>query len=250
MRPGNDVALELLERRLRLFQGELLITARLLKHLPAGCAATKSAARRHSFDIGSKQPLRSLEVVRRHSLDEPTCASELHRPNLTGLRQRAAQGASSSGSHSPLPRYLAELCDGGRSGRLVVGRPPPFREPESASAVSTALSSCFGGGSTGTHRGGMARQPARERLDPPPLHGKCPGGRDRRRGRMRRGISWCRSTGQSVSGAVRSRPPLHWSRVDAARRSCGGGACASAGTPIRAAVLRSRSERSCASTGL
>ena len=52
MRPGNDVALKFLELRLRLFQSELLISARLLKHLPAGCAATKSAAWRHSFDIG------------------------------------------------------------------------------------------------------------------------------------------------------------------------------------------------------
>ena len=39
MRPGNDVALNILERRLRLFHGELLVSARLLKHLPARCDA-------------------------------------------------------------------------------------------------------------------------------------------------------------------------------------------------------------------
>jgi hypothetical protein len=54
MRPGNDVALKFFELGLRLFQNELLISARLLKHLPAGCDATKGAARRHSFDIGIK----------------------------------------------------------------------------------------------------------------------------------------------------------------------------------------------------
>src|SRR4030095_1639989 len=47
MRPGNDVALDLLELRLRLLHRELLVSARLLKHLPACCDATKAAARRH-----------------------------------------------------------------------------------------------------------------------------------------------------------------------------------------------------------
>jgi hypothetical protein len=52
MRPGNEVALNILEFRPRLFHGELLVSARLLKHLPASCDATKCAARRHRFDIG------------------------------------------------------------------------------------------------------------------------------------------------------------------------------------------------------
>jgi hypothetical protein len=52
MRPGNHVALDFLELRLCLFHGELLVSARLLKHLPARCDATKAAARRHRFDIG------------------------------------------------------------------------------------------------------------------------------------------------------------------------------------------------------
>jgi hypothetical protein len=54
MRPGNDVALNILELRLRLFHGELLVSDRLLKHLPASRDATKGAARRHGFDIGIK----------------------------------------------------------------------------------------------------------------------------------------------------------------------------------------------------
>jgi hypothetical protein len=74
MRPGNDVAFNILEFRLRLLQSELLISARLLKHLPAGCDATKRAAWRHSFDVGIKQPFRPLEVMRGDSLDELTCA--------------------------------------------------------------------------------------------------------------------------------------------------------------------------------
>jgi hypothetical protein len=52
MRPGDDVALKLLELRLRLFHGELLVSARLIKHLPARCDTTKSGARRHGLDIG------------------------------------------------------------------------------------------------------------------------------------------------------------------------------------------------------
>jgi hypothetical protein len=41
MRPGNDVALNILELRLPLLHSELLVSARLLKHLPARCDATK-----------------------------------------------------------------------------------------------------------------------------------------------------------------------------------------------------------------
>jgi hypothetical protein len=52
MRVGNDVAVNFLELGLRLLQLELLVSARLLKHLPAGSDATKGAARRHRFDIG------------------------------------------------------------------------------------------------------------------------------------------------------------------------------------------------------
>ena len=52
MRPGNDVAVKLLELRLRLFHGELLVSARLLEYLPARCDATKGVARGHRFDIG------------------------------------------------------------------------------------------------------------------------------------------------------------------------------------------------------
>ena len=51
MRAGNDVALNILELRLRLFYGELLVSARLLKHLPARFDAAKGAAWRHGFDI-------------------------------------------------------------------------------------------------------------------------------------------------------------------------------------------------------
>ena len=60
MRPGNDVALGVLELRLRLFHGELFVSARLLKHLPARRDATKAAARRHRFDIGIDQLLRRV----------------------------------------------------------------------------------------------------------------------------------------------------------------------------------------------
>src|SRR5262245_43417572 len=81
--PGNDVALNLLELRLRLFHGELLVSTRLLKHLPAGCDAAKGAARRHGFDIGIEQLFRRVEIMGHDSLDEPTCAGELHRRNLT-----------------------------------------------------------------------------------------------------------------------------------------------------------------------
>jgi hypothetical protein len=51
MRLGNDVALNILELRLRQFYGELLVSDRLLKHLPTRRDAAKGAARRHGFDI-------------------------------------------------------------------------------------------------------------------------------------------------------------------------------------------------------
>jgi hypothetical protein len=49
---GNEVAVNFLELGLRLFHLELLVSARLPKHLLAGLDATKGAARRHRFDIG------------------------------------------------------------------------------------------------------------------------------------------------------------------------------------------------------
>jgi hypothetical protein len=52
MRSRNNVASDLLKLRLRLFGGELLISARLLKHLSACRNAEKTAARRDGFDIG------------------------------------------------------------------------------------------------------------------------------------------------------------------------------------------------------
>ena len=58
VRPGDDVALSILELRLRLFQGELLVSPSLLKHLPACWDATKSATWRHGFYIGIEQILR------------------------------------------------------------------------------------------------------------------------------------------------------------------------------------------------
>jgi len=76
---GDDVALNILELRLRLFHGELLVSARLLKHLPARGDTTKGAARCHGFDIGIEELLRCLEIMRRNSLDELTCAGEPHR---------------------------------------------------------------------------------------------------------------------------------------------------------------------------
>jgi hypothetical protein len=60
VRPGNDVALNILELRLRLFHGELLVSARLLEHLPARGDTTKGAARRHGFDIGIEELFRRL----------------------------------------------------------------------------------------------------------------------------------------------------------------------------------------------
>jgi hypothetical protein len=52
VRPGKDVALQILELGLRLFRRELLVSAGLLKHLPARCDAMKRVARRHGFDLG------------------------------------------------------------------------------------------------------------------------------------------------------------------------------------------------------
>jgi hypothetical protein len=82
MRPGNDVALNIFEHRLRLFHGELLVSARLLKNLPARCDAMKGAAWRHGFDIGIEQLFGRVQVMRDNSLDELACAGELHRRNL------------------------------------------------------------------------------------------------------------------------------------------------------------------------
>jgi hypothetical protein len=60
VRPGNYVALNVLELGLRLFRGELLVSARLLKHLPARCDTTKGAARRHGLDIGIEERFRRV----------------------------------------------------------------------------------------------------------------------------------------------------------------------------------------------
>jgi hypothetical protein len=82
MRPGNDVALTILELRLRLFHGELLVSTRLLKHLPARGDATKAAPWRHNFHIGIEQLFGRVQVTRDDSLDELSCSGELHRRNL------------------------------------------------------------------------------------------------------------------------------------------------------------------------
>jgi Bacterial transcriptional activator domain len=82
MRPGDNVAVELLELRLRLFQGELLVSGRLLKHLPACSDATKGAAGRHGLDVGVEELLRRVQIMCDDSLDELSCAGELHRRNL------------------------------------------------------------------------------------------------------------------------------------------------------------------------
>jgi len=52
MRPGNDLAFNLLEITLRLFNGELFVSARLLKHMSARRDATKRAAGSRGFNIG------------------------------------------------------------------------------------------------------------------------------------------------------------------------------------------------------
>ena len=82
MRPGDYVALELLELRLRLFQGELLISGRLLKHLSTCSDAMKAAAWRHGLDVRIEEPLGRVQVMRDDSLDELPCAGELQRCNL------------------------------------------------------------------------------------------------------------------------------------------------------------------------
>ena len=78
VRTGNDVAVDVLELRLPLFHGELLVSARLLKHSPARHDASKGVARRHGLDIGIEQLVRRLEIMRRDSFEKPTCAGELH----------------------------------------------------------------------------------------------------------------------------------------------------------------------------
>ena len=52
MRPGNEIAIDFVKLRLRLFRGELLVPARFLKDTSARRDAAKSAARRDGFDIG------------------------------------------------------------------------------------------------------------------------------------------------------------------------------------------------------
>jgi hypothetical protein len=60
--PGKDVTVNILELRLRLFDRELLVSARLLKHLPARRDATKGSARGLRFrhrDRGTLPPPRN-----------------------------------------------------------------------------------------------------------------------------------------------------------------------------------------------
>ena len=85
LRPGRDVALDILQLRLRLFHRELLVSARLLKHLTARCDATKGPTRSHGFDTGVEELFRGLEFMRRNSFDELPCASVLHRRNPNPL---------------------------------------------------------------------------------------------------------------------------------------------------------------------
>jgi hypothetical protein len=103
MRPGDDVALNISELRLRLFHGKLLVSARLLKHLPARRDATKAAARRHRFDIGIEELRRRLELMRRDSLDELTRAGELPRRSLTPAKT-ILKLAGSRWNAGPTPR--------------------------------------------------------------------------------------------------------------------------------------------------
>jgi hypothetical protein len=83
VRPGNDVPLDVLELWLRLLDGELLVSVRLLKHLPACCDPTKGRTWRHGFDVGIEQRFRCLEIMGGDGLDELTCAGGVHRRNLT-----------------------------------------------------------------------------------------------------------------------------------------------------------------------
>ena len=117
MRPGNDVALDLLELRVRLFRGELLISTRLLKHLTARCDATKGAARRHRFDIGIEQRFRRIEIMRDDSLDELTCVGEPHRVSVSlcaAYDPIMALPASSSGE-TRVARCDGEYADRARA---------------------------------------------------------------------------------------------------------------------------------------
>jgi hypothetical protein len=87
MRPRNDFAVNLLELRLRLLNGELLVSARLLKDFPSGCDPAKRAALCDGFDIGIEEVFSCVEVMRRDCLDEPTCTREVHGATKdTGLR--------------------------------------------------------------------------------------------------------------------------------------------------------------------
>ena len=77
MRPGDDVALDLLEDWRRLFRCELLVSDRLLEHLPARLDTAKGASRRHGFDIRVEERFGRIEIMRRDGLDELTRAGEL-----------------------------------------------------------------------------------------------------------------------------------------------------------------------------
>ena len=68
--------------RLRLLDSEVLITARLLEHLPARRDTTNSAARCHGFDVWIEELLRRLEVKCRDSLYELAGGAERHRYSL------------------------------------------------------------------------------------------------------------------------------------------------------------------------
>jgi hypothetical protein len=134
MRLRNDVALNFLELRLCLFDDELLVSARLLKRLSARADATKSAARRHGFDIGIKQRFGRVQVMRDDSLDELACPSELHRRNLVPtnaifklapiVATRASQpsGSNFRHGHGALPGVWVETL-----GPRTVGHPFPLR---------------------------------------------------------------------------------------------------------------------------
>lgn len=52
MRPGNDLAFNLLEIKARLLYGELLVSAGFLEHVPARFDAAKRAAGSRGFNIG------------------------------------------------------------------------------------------------------------------------------------------------------------------------------------------------------
>ena len=123
MDPDDDVALNILELRLRLFHGELLVSARLLKYLPTRCDATKGAARRHRFDIGIEQLFRRLEIMCGDSLDELTCPGELHQRNLT-----------------PANRVFKQASIGRRSTEPGLGPEPPLRTGTSARGEKYSVS--------------------------------------------------------------------------------------------------------------